>query len=92
MLTDRRTFLGSLAAGLAAAPAVAASSASLQQRRINRIGMQLYTVRDAMAKDVDGTLAKVAAIGFKEVEFAGYFDKTPQQIKATLARLGLTAP
>ena len=54
--------------------------------------MQLYTVRDAMAKDLDGTLAKVAAIGFKEVEFAGYFDKTPQQIKATLARLGLTTP
>ena len=37
--------------------------------------MQLYTVRDAMAKDFDGTLAKVAALGYKEVEFAGYFDK-----------------
>ena len=89
-MIDRRAFIGSLAAGLAAAPAVAL--AGPQQRRINRIGMQLYTVRDAMAKDVDGTLARVAALGFKEVEFAGYFDKTPQQIKATLARLGLTAP
>jgi sugar phosphate isomerase/epimerase len=91
-MIDRRSFLGNLAIGLAAAPAVAFAAASPQQRRLNRIGMQLYTVRDAMAKDVDGTLARVAAIGFKEVEFAGYFDKTPQQIKATLARLGLTTP
>jgi len=92
-MIDRRSFLGNLAAGLAAAPAVAVMSAvSAQQRRIDRIGMQLYTVRDAMAKDLDGTLAKVAAIGFKEVEFAGYFDKTPQQVRAVLTKLGLTAP
>ena len=91
-MMDRRSFIGTVAAGLTTAPALAFGQAAPQQRRINRIGMQLYTVRDAMAKDVDGTLARVAAIGFKEVEFAGYFDKTPQQIKATLARLGLTAP
>ena len=47
--------------------------------------MQLYTVRDAMAKDFDGTLAKVAELGYKEVEFAGYFDKSPQDVKAALA-------
>ena len=54
--------------------------------------MQLYTVRDAMAKDFDGTLAKVAALGYKEVEFAGYFDKSPQEVKAALAKHGLTSP
>jgi sugar phosphate isomerase/epimerase len=63
-----------------------------QSRRIERIGMQLYTVRDEMAKDFDGTLARVAALGFKEVEFAGYFDRTPQQVRAALDRNGLTSP
>lgn len=37
-----------------------------------RIGLQLYTVRDAMAKDPKGTLAKVAQIGYKEMEGATY--------------------
>jgi sugar phosphate isomerase/epimerase len=59
---------------------------------IQRVGAQLYTVRDAMQKDFEGTLAKVAAIGYKEVEFAGYFDKSPQQIKEILSRNGLTSP
>src|SRR3954449_7676696 len=88
---NRRTFLGSVGAGIAVS---AAGSGRLlaQSHRIERLGMQLYTVRDAMAKDFDGTLAKVAALGYKEVEFAGYFDKTPQQVKAALAKHGLTAP
>ena len=38
--------------------------------------MQLYTVRDLMKDDFDGTIAKVASIGYKEVEFAGYFGRT----------------
>ena len=48
---------------------------------IPKLGMQLYTVRDLMAKDFDGTLGSIAAIGYKEVEFAGYFDKTPEQVR-----------
>jgi len=90
MSLNRRSFLGNLGAGLAMAAAPARVFA--QSHRIERLGMQLYTVRDAMAKDFDGTLAKVAALGYKEVEFAGYFDKTPQQVKAALAASGLTAP
>ena len=45
-----------------------------------------------MAKDFDGTLAKVAELGYKEVEFAGYFNKTPQEVKASLAKAGLSSP
>ena len=59
---------------------------------LKKIGLQLYTVRKEMEKDVEATLAKVAAIGFKEVEFAGYFNRTPEQIKATLKNNGLSAP
>jgi sugar phosphate isomerase/epimerase len=54
--------------------------------------MQLYTVRTEMEKDVDGTLARVAALGYKEVEFAGYFKRTPAQIRDGLKEAGLTAP
>ena len=82
---DRRTFLGALAAGLAAARASFASS-------IKNVGVQLYTVRTDLEKDFDGTLAKVAAIGYKEVEFAGYFNHTPQQVRAALKKHGLTSP
>lgn len=60
--------------------------------RLDRIGVQLYTVRDAMAHDVPGTLAKVAAIGYQEVEFAGYFNQTPKRIRAALDADGLVAP
>src|SRR5688572_22600450 len=56
------------------------------------IGVQLYTLRNEMQRDVEGTLARVAGIGYREVEFAGYYDKSPADIKAMLARHGLTAP
>ena len=38
----------------------------------NRLGVQLYVLRALLAKDFDGTLAKVAAVGIKNVEFAGF--------------------
>ena len=42
-------------------------------------GLQLYSVRDAMEKDVKGTLKRVAEIGYKQVEFAGFFGVTHRQ-------------
>jgi sugar phosphate isomerase/epimerase len=45
-----------------------------------------------LERDFEGTLSKVAAIGYKEVEFAGYFDHEPGQVKAILKRNGLGAP
>lgn len=38
---------------------------------LTQVGLQLYTVRDQMAKDLDGTLAAVAAAGYHIVETAG---------------------
>ena len=61
-------------------------------RKIERVGLQLYTVRDQMKEDFDGTLAKVAGIGYREVEFAGYFDRAPKDVKASLDRAGLVSP
>jgi sugar phosphate isomerase/epimerase len=56
------------------------------------VGIQLFTVRDQMTTDFDGTLAKIAEIGYREVEFFSYGDRTPAQVRATLDRVGLRAP
>jgi sugar phosphate isomerase/epimerase len=87
---NRRTFIeSSLAAGaLASLPTKTFGAAY----RIEKVGVQLYTVRDAMKADFDGTLGKVAAIGYKEVEFAGYFNHSPKDVRASLDKLGLSAP
>ena len=60
--------------------------------KVDKVGVQLYTVRDLMKNDFEGTIAKVAQIGYKEVEFAGYFDHTGKQVRAILEKNGLTAP
>src|SRR3954452_23489163 len=58
-----------------------------------QIGLELYTVRDIMPKDYEGTLAKVAEIGYKEVEAADpYNNMEPKQYRALLDKYGLTMP
>lgn len=56
------------------------------------IGIQLYTLRTLMARDFDATLGIVADIGYREVEFAGYFGRTPSEVRASLQAHGLAAP
>jgi sugar phosphate isomerase/epimerase len=63
-----------------------------QPVRLDRIGIQLYSLRREMEKDFEGTLARVAAIGYAEVEFAGYFGRTPGQVAEVLERTRLRAP
>jgi sugar phosphate isomerase/epimerase len=59
----------------------------------NRVGLELYTVRDLMATDFEGVLAKVAAIGYTEIEPAnGYNNMPPAKFRAMLDRLGLAMP
>jgi sugar phosphate isomerase/epimerase len=87
---NRRTFLEtSVAAAMLSAgggPLFAA------EHEIKRVGLQLYTVRELMKRDFDGTIAGVAQIGYKEVEFAGYNGKSPQDVRADLDKNGLTSP
>ncbi len=61
-------------------------------RALEQIGVQLYTVRGLMEKDVAGTLEQVAAIGYDEVEFHDCFDHNPEEIKSLLDQFGLAAP
>lgn len=92
---DRRTFVKVLGAGTAGA-ALGCSPKTMSgasgSRKIDRIGIQLYTVRNDMEKDFEGTLSKIAGIGYKEVEFAGYFGHSPADVRSILNRLNITAP
>src|SRR5512135_254314 len=91
-LMERRDFLGSLAAATVLPRLSFASLDPLFRARIAKVGIQLYTVRDLMKADFEGTIAKVAQTGYREVEFAGYFDRTPEQVRAVLDKNGLAAP
>lgn len=92
----RRTFLhtiGVTTAGLAAGIAprtVLARTAAV--RKLDRLGIQLYSVRRLVATDLGGVLAQLAGIGYKEVEFAGYYNHPATEIRDMLRQHGLTAP
>ncbi|UCC85394.1 MAG: sugar phosphate isomerase/epimerase [Gemmatimonadota bacterium] len=92
---DRRAFLRTL--GASALAAVCLPGPACRQRRpagerIERVGLQLYTVRGELAEDFEGTLERVAHIGYSEVEFAGYFGRNPGAVRGALERTGLRAP
>ena len=85
---NRREFAGAMAAGALAV----GGRRSAVSSRIRPIGLQLYTVREAMEHDFEGTIARVARTGYTEVEFAGYFNHTPAQVREILRRHHLRAP
>lgn len=59
----------------------------------NQIGLELYTVRDQMMSDFEGVLAKVAQMGYREVEPAsGYNNMAPKAFRALLDRYNLRMP
>lgn len=55
-----------------------------------KVGLQLYSVREDMEKDMEATLKKVKEIGYDYVEFAGYFGHTAEQVREWLDKYGLT--
>lgn len=57
----------------------------------NRLGVQLYVFRTMLARDFDGTLAKIAAIGIRNVEFAGFYNRSAKDVRTSLSNAGLKA-
>jgi sugar phosphate isomerase/epimerase len=55
-------------------------------------GLQLWSVRDPLGTDRDGTLRRVAEVGYRSVEPAGLAGVTPHEMRASLQRHGLAAP
>jgi sugar phosphate isomerase/epimerase len=100
---SRRGFLRTAAAtaavvgtsGALAAPALAreGSGGSGGRHRVppDQISIQLFTLRDQLAIDLEGTLATLAEIGYTRVEHAGFVGRTVQEFKAALDAAGLRA-
>jgi sugar phosphate isomerase/epimerase len=82
-----------MAATAACTRTAGGSAPSVQMtRRLGPIGIQLYTVRAQMRADMPGTVAAIAGLGYKEVEFAGYFGRTAKQVREMLDANGLKSP
>jgi sugar phosphate isomerase/epimerase len=97
-LVSRRGFIAKSVAA-AAVLASSADGASQDQKKKQRtkkrdrrrfpIGLQLYSVREDCKRDLPGTIAAVAKMGYKGVEFAGYYDRTAGQLRKMLDDNGL---
>ena len=92
-MPNRREFLVSTAGALALSSLPHRLSGLLPRaQKLDRIGVQLYTLRHEMELDFEATIRRVAGIGFQEVEFAGYFGRSPSQVHELLEELKLVSP
>lgn len=86
-ITSRRTFLQATGAVVAAActasQRIAAAPLSMP------IGLQLYSVRDLLPKDFDGTLRQLKEAGYSVVEAAGFFGKSAKDFRTAMDQAGL---
>ncbi len=69
------------------------AASSQGSRRIERIGLEVYTVRNELKKDFEGTLAKVREIGYDEIEFGPFPtpDVSIERMQAAVSKTGLRA-
>ncbi len=90
---DRRALLGGLSAAAAAAisapVALGRTHRGLLQRLRQPVGLQIGVLGAIAARDIDATLAKVAEIGFREIELPGLLGAQPAAWAAAAARAGL---
>jgi sugar phosphate isomerase/epimerase len=89
---SRRDFLKRGAATILTAGVAARFGAELSAANASRklpIGLQLYSIRHECEKDLVGSVTAVAKMGYKGVEFAGYYGRDAKTLKALLDDLGL---
>jgi sugar phosphate isomerase/epimerase len=92
-MPTRRNFIKQVS--IASAGMMMSKSDWLKKHKL--IGLQLYTVRNEIQKDVEGTIAKVAETGYTSVEVFGYadgkfFGKTPEEFAAIIKKNNLVSP
>lgn len=78
--------------GILAAGAMLPTSAVSAATRVGGIpplGVQLWTVKDDLAKDFDGTLRQLGKLGYRRIEAAGWYDRTPKQFRDAMRAAGL---
>lgn len=84
---SRRSFL--TAAAMATAASALPSRSLYASPSAPLIGLQLYSVRQSLPTDYLGTLKRVAAIGYREVEAAGFYSRPAADVKQMMADAGL---
>ena len=87
--TTRRVFLQSAAASVLYGSIAVSTKRAYASPMGLPIGLQLYSVREMLPKDYEGTLRQIAALGYEEVEAAGFFGHSPQQVKKAMGNAGL---
>ena len=91
-MKTRRDFLknsGTIAAGAFLFPSLISPF-----KKVNNVGIQLYTFRKEMLADAAGTLKQLAALGIKQIESAGsdkgyYYGLKPQEMRQICSDLGM---
>jgi sugar phosphate isomerase/epimerase len=87
----RREFLGAVgAAGVTLGLGVAPLTQAAASKKIP-VGLQLYSVREQCTADLPGTLAAVSKIGYRAVEYAGYYGRSAKDLRKLLDDNGLVA-
>jgi sugar phosphate isomerase/epimerase len=81
---SRRDFIKAGSAAVVCGTALMQSRESAAQTINLPLGLQLYSVRDLLPKDYQGTLNQVGALGFREVESAGYFNHSASEVKQAM--------
>jgi sugar phosphate isomerase/epimerase len=94
-MDTRRNFLKSSAVVAIGSVLLPELAGGANRRPVKDIGLQLYTVRKEMLEDNIGTLKKIAALGYKEIESAGsdkgyYYGFKPSEMKKITKDLGMT--
>src|SRR5687768_4709534 len=88
-MLSRRSFLLSATAGVAAGSLMPQIASADHHGKIVP-GIQLWTVKSEAEKDLEGTLRKVYAAGFREIEFAGYYGKNPADLAKLMKGIGFS--
>jgi sugar phosphate isomerase/epimerase len=86
---SRRTFLKTASASAAGAALGSAVPKLMANPLGLPVGLQLYSVRDILPTDYAGTLRQLAALGYREVEAAGFFGHSPSEVKQAMDHAGL---
>jgi len=86
---SRRTFLQTVSASAVGAVVWSRAPRLFANPLGLPIGLQLYSVRDLLPKDYEGTLRQIGALGYREVEAAGFFGHSPGEVKQAMDRAGL---
>ncbi|GAB5455258.1 MAG: sugar phosphate isomerase/epimerase [Henriciella sp.] len=97
MKLNRRQFVGASGAAFllgACQQTSSAPSVVTPTKQIDKIGIQTYTLREAMGEDFVGTLQMIKDVGYDYVELNGrnFADRSPAELKTILDDIGLPSP